>query len=273
MSRSFAVLGSAVAVLLSVAACGSASSGNRPGTLRNPGGMTGSKQAPEERASGRCTRQGAEQVVLDTNHDGTPDVRKHYLRVGQGRTARLVMVCREVDLNYDGIKDVFRFYNDEGRPTREEADRDFDGRIDVMAYFEGGTIAREEWDTNRDARADTWIYFERGAPNRGERDTNFDGRADAWEYYEGGHVQRIGYDLDNDGRVDQWDRDQSRQHREAPRPAGGAPGTSELPGGGGGGGGGGGASERGGAAAPAGTAATAPSAATPAARPPAGPRR
>lgn len=163
---------------------------------------------------GRCEANGDQYEVseYDTSGDDYPDVRKVFLTVGTGRLARLVLVCREADLNGDGIKDVVRFYTDEGRPRTEESDRDFDGRMDQVTYFEHGRVARLEQDTNGDGRVDTKIFYEAGVPVRSERDlagrsTADTWQPDRWEYFEDGRLIRMGTDLDGDGRVDVWDRD------------------------------------------------------------------
>jgi hypothetical protein len=93
---------------------------------------------------GRCdaTQPGRNASEYDTNGDGVPDVRKVYQMIGEGAEVRSVLVCREVDLNHDGTKDMFRFYNDEGRTLREEEDRDFDGRSITMRPRELAALNR-----------------------------------------------------------------------------------------------------------------------------------
>ena len=162
---------------------------------------------------GRCdaTLPGRNASEYDTNGDGVPDVRKVYQMVGEGAEARSVLVCREVDLNHDGTKDMFRFYNDEGRTLREEEDRDFDGRIDVISFFENGEVVRREMDTNHDGMVDMRIFYRDRHPYRAERELNADRdpdfHPDYWEFYDAhGQVVRIGWDYDHDGRADRWDR-------------------------------------------------------------------
>ena len=164
--------------------------------------------------NGRCDASGENREVseYDTSGDEYPDVRKVFMTIGTGRLARLVLVCREADLNGDGTKDVVRFYNDEGRPMREEADRDLDGAMDEITFFENGRVVRQEIDENRDGRIDHKIFYEGGRAIRAERDLG--GRSDAntwrpdrWEYFEDGRMVRMGTDIDGDGRVDRWDRD------------------------------------------------------------------
>jgi len=148
----------------------------------------------------------------DTSGDDQPDVRKVFLRVGEGTLARLVLVCRQSDLNADGNKDVVRYYTEEGRPLYEEADRNFDGRMDEVTIFQEGQILRQELDGNNDGKVDTKVYFDAGKQLRAERDLTGRSSAerwqpDRWEYFEEGRVVRMGTDVDGDGKVDRWDRD------------------------------------------------------------------
>ena len=57
---------------------------------------------------------GYEVTEYDTSGDNIPDVRKLFKTVGEGTLSRLVLVCREADLNGDRRKDClfdphFRF--------------------------------------------------------------------------------------------------------------------------------------------------------------------
>lgn len=167
-----------------------------------------------------------EQSEYDTSGDDVPDVRKVFLVIGAGTpTQRHVLICRESDLNADGAKDVVRYYNDEGRAVREEADRNFDGRMDSSTYFEGGRIVRVEVDANYDGAIDTKIFYERGVAVRSEvdaasRSTATEWRPNQWQYFEQGRMIRMGTDVDGDGRVDRWDRDETIR-REATTLGGG----------------------------------------------------
>lgn len=168
--------------------------------------------------NGRCESEGRDLEVseYDTSGDQQPDVRRVFRRAGEPGQMRLVLTCREADLNGDGSKDVVRFYNDEGRPLREEADRNFDGQIDTITFFQEGRVVRSEIDDNADGRVDTKIYYDdHGNEERTERDlagrsTATEWHPDRWEYFEEGRMVRMGTDIDGDGRVDRWDRDRDR---------------------------------------------------------------
>jgi hypothetical protein len=206
----------ACALPLVLAACAS------KGTATNlaPTAPTRSSALPTDAKGGQshCDSAGKDQRYeaseYDTSGDDVPDVRKVFLRIGDGTLARLVLVCRESDLNADGTKDIVRYYNDEGAALREEADRNFDGKMDELTFFQEGQILRQEFDANNDGKVDTKIYFDKGRPLRAERDlqarSTLDRWApDRWEYYEEGRVVRMGTDVDGDGKVDRWDRDMS----------------------------------------------------------------
>ncbi|MGB5813238.1 MAG: hypothetical protein WBG86_22070, partial [Polyangiales bacterium] len=180
--------------------------------VTSPGSAGASTSGGEVADSGRCRApgDGYEVTEYDTSGDDTADVRKLFKTMGEGSLSRLVLVCREADLNGDGRKDIVRFYTDEGRPQREEADRDFDGQIDEVTLFADGRINQQELDTTGNGVIDTRIFYEDGQPARAERDmkgrsTAATWKPDRWEYYVDGRTVRIGTDLNGDGKVDRWD--------------------------------------------------------------------
>lgn len=221
--RIYLMLGLLVGALMP--ACGSSAPPSpRRTRAASASGATGAED------QGRCDVTGSDREVseYDTSGDSVPDVRRVFRRVGEPPITRLVLACRESDLNGDGTKDVVRYYNDEGRPLREESDRDFDGQMDTITIFQEGRVVRTEIDSNGDGRVDIKIFYDdRGAALRTERDlqgrsTADTWRPDRWEYFEDGRMVRMGTDLDGDGRVDRWDRDQ----RYAPEPGEG--GTNDV---------------------------------------------
>ena len=206
-------------LIFTLVACGS----KDPKPVTSPGaGDAESSSGGEVADGGRCTPNGAgyEVTEYDTSGDNTPDVRKLFRTMGEGSLARLVLVCREADLNGDGRKDIVRLYTDEGRPSREEVDRDFDGRIDEVTHFTSGRVRLQEIDTSGNGMIDTKIFYENGQPERAERDmanrsTASEWRPDRWEYYADGRTVRIGTDINGDGKVDRWDRDEERLRNSA----------------------------------------------------------
>jgi hypothetical protein len=215
-----------VVALLAVCGC-SAKAGMKLNTADEAAAAEASRKGTGDP---RCDATVAEREVseYDTSGDDVPDVRKVFVRLGDPATSRLVLICREADVNGDGKKDVIRIYDDEGRSLREDVDRNFDGKIDQHTVFQHGQIVVHEYDDNFDGNVDTKIYYDNGKPLRAEKDmagrsTPEQWRPDRWEYYEDGKTVRMGTDLDGDSRVDRWDRDaawKKAQDQPAPSVAG-----------------------------------------------------
>ena len=148
--------------------------------------------------------------VVETAGPGAifPNIRRVYAIVGQGNDRQRILVCREVDTNLDGIKDVVRKYNDKGEATFEEADTNYDGRIDTWLTFSKGHLSEAKYDRDFDGNPDEWDYYVGGKISRIERDTKKAGKPDRWEIYgPDGRLERVGVDVDGDERVDRWDYD------------------------------------------------------------------
>jgi hypothetical protein len=159
----------------------------------------------------KCEFRGrSDREAVETAGPGAvqPNVRRVYQMVGTGESMHKVLVCREIDTNLDGAKDIVRTYNEKGESLHEQADTNYDGRIDTWITFAGGRISKEELDTNFDGNPDVWKYYVGGQLVRIQRDVNGDGRPDRWEFYTAGKLERVGLDLDFDGHVDRWDHDE-----------------------------------------------------------------
>lgn len=223
-----------VLVAHALVACGGAQSNEG---ARAPNKARG-KAAVEDGA--RCEFKGMtdrEAVEAVGTRAMQPSIRRVFRIVGEGEQRRRVLLCREVDTNLDGTKDLVRFYNDKGEPTEEQADSDYDGRFETTIRFAKGRIAQVVIDKDGDGAAEETRYYQQGRLSRVQRDTNHDGKPDVWEIYVAGRLERMGIDLDHDGRVDRWNRDQiarreaDRKEREeeerAAKGAGAAPAASD----------------------------------------------
>lgn len=195
-----------------VASAAAAACGGGPEQVNAP---TKSGSALDARKDGedasRCDFKGRlDREVTESTGPGAivPNVRRVFAVVGEGEDRRRVLLCREVDTNLDGMKDVVRTYDEKGESLREQADSDYDGRIDTWITFARGRMAKVEVDRNADGQPDETKYYVRGELSRVQRDTNFDGKADVWEIYNQGVLERMGVDLNFDGHVDRWDRDE-----------------------------------------------------------------
>ncbi len=140
-----------------------------------------------------------------------PNVRRVFQLLGIGEAQKKILVCREIDTNYDGVKDVVRRYNDKGESLHEESDSNHDGRIDTWITFTRGRLAEVRLDNDRDGKPDEWKFYSEGRLSRIKRDQNRDGKPDVWEIYREGKLERMGVDLDADERVDRWDHDTERR--------------------------------------------------------------
>lgn len=143
-----------------------------------------------------CTGEGP---TVDANNDGKADIR-HVLAAGK-------KTCSQIDMNFDGNPDVFRFYTPDGENVLfEQEDFDFDGRIDQQAFFKGPAMDRKELDTNFDGLVDTWMWCNGAFVARAERARRKPGRVDTWEKYSGdGVLAEIEYDENNDGKPEKWE--------------------------------------------------------------------
>lgn len=164
------------------------------------GGMTGSTPAgrrdvPVPISKQECKGDGQ---TVDVNNDGKPDIR-HVLAKGKRS-------CTEIDMNFDGKVDVYRFYADDGKTVSfEQHDYDFDGRLDQQAFYVAGVMERKELDTNFDGLIDTWMWCKGPMVDHAERSRRKPGRVDTWETYADGQLAEIKYDENNDGTAEKWE--------------------------------------------------------------------
>ncbi len=138
-----------------------------------------------------------------------PNIRRVYKTVGERDDRRNVLLCREIDTNLDGIKDVVRTFNEKGEPLHEEADTNYDGKVDDWINFTQGRIEEEDTDTTYAAgRPNVWKFYVDGQLSRIRRNTHCtNGKPDTWEIYYNDRLERVGNDSTCDGHVDRWDRD------------------------------------------------------------------
>jgi hypothetical protein len=202
----WAALAVAAAASLGFFACGGEAKGPKAPVQsdKRPVGIS-----PDDQS--RCDfKDRADRDVSETAGPGsvTPNIRRVYALLGEGEERKRVLVCREVDTNLDGVKDVFRTYNDRGEALNELADTNFDGQIDTWITFSRGRVAKVELDTTGNGKPNEIRFYVNGKLSRVQLDENDDGRPDVWEIYDDGKLQRRGVDLDRDGQVDRWDRDE-----------------------------------------------------------------
>ncbi len=206
---SIALALAASGVVLDVGCGGSDAPPPKTATVSPGGNKDPSKWPKDDRSMCADWRTHPELEVSETAGPGAlrPNIRRVYKTFGEGETRHKSLVCRELDANLDGIKDVARTFNAKGEAQHEEADTNFDGKVDVWMNFVGGRLAEEDVDENHDGKPDVWKFYTNGDLSRIKRDRNFDGQPDVWEIYTKGVLERMGVDSTYDGHVDRWDRD------------------------------------------------------------------
>jgi hypothetical protein len=214
--RRAALIGLAISAVVLGFACGGGEEkgGVAPKAPTAPGGSKDPSHWPSDDRSMCDWKNKPELEVSETMGPGAlrPNVRRIYKTFGEGDNRNQVLVCREIDTNLDGIKDVVRTFNQKGEAQHEEADRNYDGKIDVWINFVDGRLAEEDIDTNNDGKVDVWKFYVNGQLQRIRRDRNGDGKPDVWEIYSKGRLERVGYDETMDGHVDRWDRDEQLKY-------------------------------------------------------------
>jgi hypothetical protein len=210
-----AIGGTAIIAWCVLSACGGSEPPPKTATV-SPGGSKDPSKWPKDDRTMCDWRNKPDLEVSETAGPGAlkPNVRRVYKTFGDGDTRRTVLICREVDTNLDGIKDTVRTFNDKGEALHEEADTDYDGRVDIWMSFVTGRLAEEDVDNNHDGKPDEWKYYTDGKLTRAKRDRNYDGNADIWEIYNNGKLERMGVDETFDGHVDRWDRDEQIKAQE-----------------------------------------------------------
>jgi len=187
-------------------ACGGSGEGPKTGAALR-GEVSG--VAADDRS--RCDFKGrSDREVVESLGPGAKNanIRRVYGVVGEGEDRHRVLMCREVDTNLDGVKDVVRTYTDKGEALNEVADTNFDGKMDTWITFTKGRVSKLREDHNGDGQDDETRFYVSGQLSRAQIDTNYDSKPDVWEIYDDGKLERRGVDLDFDGHVDRWDRDE-----------------------------------------------------------------
>ena len=203
----FAGCAVALSSTLAVVACGGSEGMPAQAPQQKDVRLTGVSADDQSRCDykGRADREASE---VSGPGSMTQNIRRVFALMGEGEERKRVLICREVDTNLDGVKDVVRTYNERGEALNEIADTDFDGKIDHWLTFSRGRIVKIENDQSKNGKPDRTKVYMNGKLSRVQIDQNDDGKTDVWEIYDDGKLQRRGVDLDRDGRVDRWDRDE-----------------------------------------------------------------
>jgi len=175
-----------VGVLVAAASgCGSDSNKEAKSPLKDVAGVPHDDQS-------RCDFRGrGDREVSEATGPGAhrPNIRRVFGVTGQGDDRRRVLLCREVDTNLDGAKDIVRTFTDRGEPLSELTDSNYDGKIDTWITFARGRVSKMQIDNTGHGEPDETRFYVAGKLSRAQRDTNGDGKPDVWEIYEEGKLQ------------------------------------------------------------------------------------
>jgi len=157
---------------------GSASKGKAT-TVTAPGGTKDQSKWPPTIARAATGATSRARGQRDRGPRRAPAERPPRLQdVRRGDARHKTLVCREIDTNLDGIKDVVRTFNAKGEAVHEEADRDYDAvRISGSTSSTAACRRRPRHEQRR--RRTSEVYVD-GQLQRIRRDRNFDGKPDIW---------------------------------------------------------------------------------------------
>ncbi len=210
MKRPLFVTNLSLLLVSSIVACASPPPPPPVTVKAAPGGSKSQAQWPADDQSMCDWRNKPELEVSETAGPGAmkANIRRVYKIVGDADDRHKALICREVDTNLDGVKDIARTFNAKGEAIREMADTDYDGKLDVWLAFSKGRVVEEIVDDAGDGKPHVWKAYLDGQLSRIKRDTNGDGKPDVWEIYTKGRLERMGVDQSSDGHVDVWLRDE-----------------------------------------------------------------
>ena len=174
----------------------------------------------EQKENLRFDNTGMKRQVFDMNSDGQVDLWKFYAykkasdEEGEGE---LIIVRKELDLNFDGVVDRIMYYNQKENLMREEIDTNFDGIVDRIHYYDNGLVIKTEFyqeDCNRfaideintaEVHPNLVRVFRQGVLTREEVDVSCDGKREVVTVFNAeGDIVQIGMDENSDGIIEKW---------------------------------------------------------------------
>jgi hypothetical protein len=116
-----------------------------------------------------------QEITDDNNDDGKID---RWIYLSGGTVERV-----EIDRDFDGKVDYIIFYDEEDLKKEEQLDYNYDGEMDDLYLYVKGKLKRREIDTNYDSKIDVWVYLDGIYIEKYEKDTDFDGEIDFIKNY------------------------------------------------------------------------------------------
>lgn len=141
----------------------------------------------------------------DVVDDGI-DVEEKPERARYGNLTTDGLTVEKADLDGTGEADQWTFLDESGQVVRVERDMNFDGRVDLWEYYEGGELVEEEMSLDSSENIDAVVFYTDGTIRRQKMASGFDGTFAIEKFYDSeGRLQRVERDTSNDGQVDTWD--------------------------------------------------------------------
>ena len=120
-----------------------------------------------------------------------------------GNSDPMVIIKRSLDADRDGHPEQIRYVDKStGKMIRKEADRDYDGALDLWQTYVGDSLDERTLDTNNDGRVDTWERYRGGRLIERVIDRNGNGGKDAFYTFSDGSLIEERHDRNDDGRPD-----------------------------------------------------------------------
>ena len=192
------------------------------GKDQNPKSATDHKIVfSEQRVNNRFDNSELKKQVFDMNKDGVVDLWKYYAykTSTDSEDTELVIIRKELDLNFDGRVDRIMYYNHKENLIREDIDTNFNGRIDRIHHYDNMNLVRTEFyrakcnkmeidgTHNPTVNPDMLRFYRQGVMTREELDEKCDGNHESVIIYNpNGEIAQIGKDANNDGIVETWIR-------------------------------------------------------------------
>jgi antitoxin component YwqK of YwqJK toxin-antitoxin module len=108
-----------------------------------------------------------------------------------------------LDMNLDGIGDIWSYYGDDGKLTEEHFDMDFDQIPERKEYYQGGELISSIIDKDGNQIPEITRQIRNGVLYRLKTDTTGDMSQDLWQALDkNGKVDKYVRDIDGDGVMD-----------------------------------------------------------------------
>jgi hypothetical protein len=149
----------------------------------------------------------------DVNKDGNADMWKIYKSVKVNDTeTKQVLSRREIDLNFDGNINYYKFYTEKGNIDKEYLDLDLNGVLDCVRYYENNQITKEDYYSQNPMKKDLSIdenvkvykkaLYSNNKITRILVDRTNNGYLDEYLFFKKNELIQIGFDEDEDGKID-----------------------------------------------------------------------